>query len=143
LKLLSLAVLLGSLVSLSLFPQRTAAMGSLVKHTPHYCTSSWQMYRVTGYLATGNRTYSGTWPTPYYTVGTDMVTVPIGAYVQVKNHAGHLWLFLHAEDTGAISGRWLDVFVPTLQDAYAVTGWYEARWSFFTNFECPPRTIYG
>jgi 3D (Asp-Asp-Asp) domain-containing protein len=61
--------------------------------------------------------------------------VSMGSYVQVLNHSGRPWLFLHAEDTGgAVVGDHLDVFVPTTTDAYNITGYYQARVSCSPNF---------
>jgi len=76
---------------------------------------------ITGYTWTGNRTATGVWPISGRTVAVDPYTVPLGSWLYI---AGLGWR--RAEDTGgAIVGRHVDVFVNSVGQAYAITGW---RW---------------
>jgi 3D (Asp-Asp-Asp) domain-containing protein len=75
-------------------------------------------FRITGYLATGSRTRTGTIP-HWGTVAVDPSVIPLGSTVYIQG----LGVF-KAEDTGgAIIGRSVDVFVATAAQAYQLTGY--------------------
>lgn len=75
-------------------------------------------YRITGYLATGSRTRTGTIP-HWGTVAVDPSVIPLGSTVYIQG----LGVF-KAEDTGgAIIGNSVDVFVATAAEAYQLTGY--------------------
>src|SRR5438552_947296 len=77
---------------------------------------------VTGYVLQGV-TATGTYVHPG-TCAVDPRVIPLGSYVTI-NGLGTC----HAEDTGgAIVGYRIDVWVPTVAQAYAITGWYTASW---------------
>lgn len=82
-----------------------------------------QSFRITGYLPTGNRTATGTWP-HWGTVAVDPSVIPLGSTVYIQG----LGVF-HAEDTGgAVLGRHVDVFVYSLAEANAITGYRTVGW---------------
>jgi 3D (Asp-Asp-Asp) domain-containing protein len=77
---------------------------------------------VTGYVLRGY-TYTGTYVHPG-TCAVDPRVVPLGSYITISGLGT-----CHAEDTGgAIIGYHIDVWVPTVAQAYALTGWYTASW---------------
>lgn len=78
---------------------------------------------VTGYLWTGNRTADGSWP-HWGTAASDPSTIPLHTMVTIQG-LGRFW----TNDTGsAVGGYHLDVFCRSLAQAYAITGYYTARW---------------
>ena len=75
-------------------------------------------YVLQGYTATGTYVHPGT-------CAVDPRVIPLGSYVTIQGLGT-----CHAEDTGgAIIGYRIDVWVPTVAQAYALTGWYTASWS--------------
>jgi 3D (Asp-Asp-Asp) domain-containing protein len=78
---------------------------------------------VTGYTWTGNRTADGSWP-HWGTAASDPGTIPLHTLVAIKG-LGRFWI----DDTGgSVHGYHLDVFCRTVIQAYAITGYYTARW---------------
>jgi 3D (Asp-Asp-Asp) domain-containing protein len=74
-------------------------------------------YVLQGYTATGTYVHPGT-------CAVDPRVIPLGSYVTISGLGT-----CHAEDTGgAIIGYRIDVWVPTVAQAYALTGWYTASW---------------
>ncbi|HWE60446.1 MAG TPA: 3D domain-containing protein [Chloroflexota bacterium] len=87
--------------------------------------AQWQWFTITGYVATGNRTATGTWPQVGRTVAVDPSVIPLGSTVYIQG----LGVF-RAEDTGgAVIGRHIDVFVATVGDAYALTQPHLVSWT--------------
>ena len=77
---------------------------------------------VTGYVLRGY-TFTGTYVHPG-TCAVDPRVIPLGSYITIAGLGT-----CHAEDTGgAIIGYRIDVWVPTVAQAYALTGWYTASW---------------
>ena len=84
-------------------------------------------YVLQGYTATGTYVHPGT-------CAVDPRVVPLGSYVTIAGLGT-----CHAEDTGgAIIGYRIDVWVPTVAQAYALTGWYMASWG-----ATPTRQVLG
>ena len=81
-----------------------------VRHTIHGA-------RITCYFATGNLTATGT-VARFGEVATDPNIIPSGAWLTIRGVRG----VFHAEDTGAFRGPWVDVFVNTWTQAYAIQG---------------------
>jgi 3D (Asp-Asp-Asp) domain-containing protein len=78
---------------------------------------------VTGYVLRGY-TFTGTYVHPG-TCAVDPRVIPLGSYITIAGLGT-----CHAEDTGGlIIGYRIDVWVPTVVQAYALTGWYTASWS--------------
>src|SRR5437764_1009649 len=74
-------------------------------------------YVLLGYTATGTYVHPGT-------CAVDPLVIPLGSYITISGLGP-----CHAEDTGgAIIGYRIDVWVPTVAQAYALTGWYTASW---------------
>jgi 3D (Asp-Asp-Asp) domain-containing protein len=74
-------------------------------------------YVLQGYTATGTYVHPGT-------CAVDPRVVPLGSYLTISGLGT-----CHAEDTGgAIIGYRIDVWVPTVAQASALTGWYTASW---------------
>src|SRR5437763_3070223 len=74
-------------------------------------------YVLQGYTATGTYVHPGT-------CAVDPRVVPLGSYLTISGLGT-----CHAEDTGgAIIGYRIDVWVPTVAQADALTGWYTASW---------------
>ena len=77
---------------------------------------------VTGYVLQGD-TASGTYVHPG-TCAVDPRVIPLGSYITISGLGT-----CHAEDTGgAIIGYRIDVWVATVAQAYALTGWHTASW---------------
>ena len=77
---------------------------------------------VTGYVLRGY-TFTGTYVHPG-TCAVDPRVIPLGSYITISGLGT-----CHAEDTGgAIIGYRIDVWVPTVEQAYALTGWRTASW---------------
>ena len=77
---------------------------------------------VTGYVLRGY-TFTGTYVHPG-TCAVDPRVIPLGSYITISGIGT-----CHAEDTGAlIIGYRIDVWVPTVAEAYALTGWRMASW---------------
>jgi 3D (Asp-Asp-Asp) domain-containing protein len=77
---------------------------------------------VTGYVLRGY-TFTGTYVHPG-TCAVDPRVIPLGSYITISGVGT-----CHAEDTGAlIIGYRIDVWVPTVAQAYALTGWRTASW---------------
>ncbi|HKC74853.1 MAG TPA: 3D domain-containing protein [Chloroflexota bacterium] len=77
---------------------------------------------VTGYVLRGY-TFTGTYVHPG-TCAVDPRVIPLGSYITISGLGT-----CHAEDTGgAIIGYHIDVWVPTVAQAYALTGWRTASW---------------
>lgn len=97
-----------------------ATQGASVCATPN---GTARTFYITGYLPTGNPTASGVMPHPG-TVAIDPRVVPMGSIVCIQGMGQ-----FHAEDTGgAIVGNRIDVFEPSLEAAYAITGYRLAWW---------------
>src|SRR2546423_1828481 len=78
---------------------------------------------VTGYVLRGY-TFTGTYVHPG-TCAVDPRVIPLGSYITIAGLGT-----CHAEDTGgAIIGYHIDVWVPTVAQAYALTGWRTASWA--------------
>jgi 3D (Asp-Asp-Asp) domain-containing protein len=74
-------------------------------------------YVLRGYTATGTYVHPGT-------CAVDPRVIPLGSYITISGLGT-----CHAEDTGgAIIGYRIDVWVPTVAQAYALTGWRTAWW---------------
>ena len=74
-------------------------------------------YVLQGYTATGTYVHPGT-------CAVDPRVIPLGSYITIAGLGT-----CHAEDTGgAIIGYRIDVWVPTVAQAYALTGWHTAWW---------------
>src|SRR2546421_10635696 len=74
-------------------------------------------YVLRGYTATGTYVHPGT-------CAVDPRVIPLGSYITISGLGT-----CHAEDTGgAIIGYRIDVWVATVAQAYALTGWYTASW---------------
>ena len=74
-------------------------------------------YVLRGYTATGTYVHPGT-------CAVDPHVIPLGSYITISGLGT-----CHAEDTGgAIIGYRIDMWVPTVAQAYALTGWYTASW---------------
>lgn len=74
-------------------------------------------YVLLGYTATGTYVHPGT-------CAVDPRVIPLGTYFTISGIGT-----CHAEDTGgAIVGYRIDVWVPTVGDAYAITGWHTVTW---------------
>ena len=74
-------------------------------------------YVLQGYTATGTYVHPGT-------CAVDPRVIPLGSYITIAGLGT-----CHAEDTGgAIIGYRIDVWVPTVEQAYALTGWHTASW---------------
>jgi 3D (Asp-Asp-Asp) domain-containing protein len=74
-------------------------------------------YTLQGYTATGTYVHPGT-------CAVDPRVIPLGSYITISGLGT-----CHAEDTGgAIIGYRIDMWVPTVAQAYALTGWYTASW---------------
>jgi 3D (Asp-Asp-Asp) domain-containing protein len=77
---------------------------------------------VTGYVLRGY-TFTGTYVHPG-TCAVDPRVIPLGSYITISGLGT-----CHAEDTGGlIIGYRIDVWVPTVAQAYALTGWRTASW---------------
>ncbi|HZS88822.1 MAG TPA: 3D domain-containing protein [Chloroflexota bacterium] len=102
-----------------------AAVAMLVplqlEHLATVSAASAQFY-VTGYVlqgitATGTYVHRGT-------CAVDPRIIPLGSYFYISGIGE-----CHAEDTGsAIIGYRIDVWVPTVAEAYALTGWRTVTW---------------
>jgi 3D (Asp-Asp-Asp) domain-containing protein len=71
-------------------------------------------FKTTSYLATGNRTASGVWPTAYHTVAVDTSVIPLGTqlYIVFPSAYSYMTGYYTAEDTGgAVKGNIIDVFM--------------------------------
>ena len=74
--------------------------------------------RITCYLPTGNRTFTGTWP-HWGTIAVDPSVIPLGADLLVSG----ISTTFRAEDTGGmVRGKHVDIFVYTLAQAYRIQG---------------------
>src|SRR5437764_6047534 len=74
-------------------------------------------YVLQGYTATGTYVHPGT-------CAVDPRVIPLGSYITISGLGP-----CHAEDTGgAIIGYRIDVWVSTVAQAEALTGWYTAAW---------------
>jgi 3D (Asp-Asp-Asp) domain-containing protein len=74
-------------------------------------------YVLRGYTATGTYVHPGT-------CAVDPRVIPLGSYITIAGLGT-----CHAEDTGGlIMGYRIDVWVPTVAQAYALTGWRMASW---------------
>ena len=74
-------------------------------------------YVLRGYTATGTYVHPGT-------CAVDPRVIPLGSYITISGLGT-----CHAEDTGgAIIGYRIDVWVATVAQAYALTGWHTASW---------------
>ena len=85
-------------------------------------TATTARFFVTGYVLRGY-TYTGTYVHPG-TCAVDPRVIPLGSYIRIAGLGT-----CHAEDTGGlIIGYRIDVWVPTVAQAYALTGWRTASW---------------
>ena len=75
-------------------------------------------YYITGYVATGNPCANGNYPTEGYTIASN--SLPMGTTVYIDGLGTRT-----VEDTGAMSGGVIDVYVGSVDEAYAITGSYE------------------
>jgi 3D (Asp-Asp-Asp) domain-containing protein len=83
-------------------------------------------YVLQGYTATGTYVHPGT-------CAVDPRVIPLGSYITIAGLGT-----CHAEDTGgAIIGYRIDVWVPTVAQAYALTGWYTASWGASSTQQVP------
>ena len=86
---------------------------------------------VTGYVLRGY-TFTGTYVHPG-TCAVDPRVIPLGSHITISGLGT-----CHAEDTGgAIIGYRIDVWVPTVAQAYALTGWYTASWGASPTQQVP------
>jgi 3D (Asp-Asp-Asp) domain-containing protein len=85
-------------------------------------------YVLRGYTATGTYVHPGT-------CAVDPRVIPLGTYITISGLGT-----CHAEDTGGrIIGYRIDVWVPTVAQAYALTGWYTASWAPRPTHSWAPR----
>ncbi len=95
---------------------------TLVERPSIVAATTAQVY-VTGYVDRGY-TASGVYTHPG-TCAVDPRVIPLGTYITIDGIGT-----CHAEDTGsAVIGYHVDVWVPTLAQAYALTGWRTATWN--------------
>lgn len=74
--------------------------------------------RITCYLPTGHRTFTGTVPR-LGTIAVDPKVIPLGADVMVTG----INIIFHAEDTGRlVKGKHIDIFVYNMKQAYQYQG---------------------
>lgn len=74
--------------------------------------------RITCYLPTGNRTFTGNVP-HFGTLAVDPRIIPLGADVIISG----IPTIFHAEDTGGlVKGNHVDIFVYTMKQAYYYQG---------------------
>ena len=110
-----------ALVPLVLLLPAMAPGFAQARHTRHDLGRCW----ITGYVYDGSYTATGTWPRAWSTVAVDPNVIPLGAFLSI----GGLGSGFHAEDTGGdIKGCRVDVFVRTVSQAYALTGWRSVTW---------------
>lgn len=77
---------------------------------------------ITGYVATGSTTATGTWP-HWGTIAVDPRIIPLGSTVYIAGLG-----YFHAEDTGGgVVGYHIDVFCLSVDQAYALTGYRTAN----------------
>lgn len=72
----------------------------------------------TGYVATGNPCANGNYPTVGYTIASN--SLPMGTTVYIDGLGTRV-----VEDTGGMPNSVIDVFVGSVDEAYAITGNYE------------------
>ena len=75
-------------------------------------------YYCTGYVATGNPCANGNYPTVGYTIASN--SLPMGTTVYIEGLGTRV-----VEDTGAMPASVIDIFVGSVDEAYAITGSYE------------------
>lgn len=80
--------------------------------------------KITGYVWTGYRTASGRWPVVGVTVATDPAVIPLGSHLRISGLPG----VREAQDTGGFSGAWIDVFVSSTAQAFAITSYRRVTW---------------
>jgi 3D (Asp-Asp-Asp) domain-containing protein len=108
-RIIGLATAVGVVVPASLGPVSTTSAAA----AQFFVTG----YVLRGYTATGTYVHPGT-------CAVDPRVIPLGSYITISGLGA-----CHAEDTGgAIIGYRIDVWVPTVAQAYALTGWYRASW---------------
>jgi 3D (Asp-Asp-Asp) domain-containing protein len=96
-------------------------ISGMIWQAPPASAQSAQFF-VTGYVLTG-LTATGTYTHPG-TCAVDPRVIPLGSYFTISGIG-----LCHAEDTGgAILGYRVDVWVPTVAQAYAITGWRTVTW---------------
>lgn len=97
------------------------AAPTLVGQVPTASAMTAQFW-VTGYVLTG-LTATGTYTHPG-TCAVDPRVIPLGSYFYISGIGG-----CHAEDTGgAVIGYHVDVWVGSVSEAYAITGWHTVTW---------------
>lgn len=74
--------------------------------------------KCTGYIATGNPCANGNYPTEGYTIASN--SLPMGTRVYIEGIGERV-----VEDRGGMSGNVIDVFVGSVDEAYALTGSYD------------------
>jgi len=100
----------------------TAVVTSTLVERPSIVAATTAQVYVTGYVDRGY-TASGVYTHPG-TCAVDPRVIPLGTYITIDGIGT-----CHAEDTGgAVIGYHIDVWVPTLAQAYALTGWHTATW---------------
>lgn len=72
----------------------------------------------TGYVATGNPCANGNYPSVGYTIASN--SLPMGTTVYIDGLGNRV-----VEDTGGMPNSVIDVFVGSVDEAYAITGNYE------------------
>ncbi len=101
----------------------TAVVTSTLVERPSIVAATTAQVYVTGYVDRGY-TASGVYTHPG-TCAVDPRVIPLGTYITIDGIGT-----CHAEDTGgAVIGYHIDVWVPTLAQAYALTGWHTATWN--------------
>lgn len=75
-------------------------------------------YYCTGYVATGNPCANGNYPSVGYTIASN--SLPMGTTVYIDGLGDRV-----VEDTGGMPNSVIDVFVGSVDEAYAITGNYE------------------
>lgn len=75
-------------------------------------------YKITGYVATGNPCANGNYPTAGYTIASN--SLAMGTRVYIEGIGERV-----VEDRGGMAGNVIDVFVGSVDEAYALTGYYE------------------
>ncbi len=100
----------------------TAVVTSTLVERPSIVAATTAQVYVTGYVDRGY-TASGVYTHPG-TCAVDPRVIPLGTYITIDGIGT-----CHAEDTGGtVIGYHIDVWVPTLAQAYALTGWHTATW---------------
>ena len=99
-------------------PVRTIRVAALQARSTQWAGSTTATFYLTGYVASGSRTATGTWP-HWGTIAVDPRVIPLGTTVYIDGLG-----YFRAEDTGGgVIGRHIDVFCTSVSQAYGLTGY--------------------